>query len=376
MTASFIQSYAMKNRFLLIFIVFLFAACKKEQSQNIVVPPAANSLSFSSSASTLVLSEATDASRVVTFSFKAPDYGIKVVPVYTLQFDVPADTTGANAWGKAINVKLAADSLQKSYTGADFNALLSVQLLLPTGVKSTLVVRLKTEVNQNIGTGSTIQPIYSVLKMDVTPYQSVLEFPALLVKGEKAWQTPAVKTAGFLLTSAKFNSKYEGYIDLPNSSGQGGDNFHLISANDGKVYGWGVDENTLSIGGGDLWLKPSPNYMKVNVDLDALTINYTAVKFFISGDDNAWSTSSTPMIYNATTKKWIATNVSLTAGKAFVFTCNGAYDISYKVDDKGTLMFAGAPSWGGINIPVTKTGVFTVTLDLSGGDGNYTYSIN
>jgi len=376
MIASFIQSYAMKNQFLLIFIIFLFAACKKEQSQNIVVPPAANSLSFSSTATSLVLSEATDASRVVTFTFKAPDYGIKVVPVYTLQFDVPADTIGANAWGKAINVKLAADSLQKSYTGADFNALLSVQLLLPTGVNSTLVVRLKTEVNQNIGTGSTIQPIYSVLKMDVTPYKAIMEYPALLVKGANSWKTPLEQSAGFLLTSAKFNSKYEGYIDLPNADGWGGDAFQLVSAKDAKVYGWGTDANTLSLGGGNLWLTPSPAYMKVNVDLDALTINYTPVKFFISGDDNGWSTSSTPMIYNAATKKWIAANVSLTAGKAFVFTCNGAYDISYKVDDKGTLMFAGAPSWGGINIPVTKTGVFTVTLDLSGGDGNYTYSIN
>nr|WP_199076461.1 SusE domain-containing protein [Pedobacter sp. ASV19] len=364
------------NRFLLmISLPLLFTACKKEQSQNIVVPPAAGTLAFSSSASSVVLSEATDAVKVVTFSFKAADYGIKVVPTYTLQFDVPSDTSGANAWSNAINVKLAADSLKKNYLGADFNALLAVQMMLPVDVSSTIVVRLKTELNQNTGVQSTVKPSYSVLKMNVTPYKSMVEYPALLVKGGNSWKTPAERTDGFILTSAKFNTKYEGYIDLPNADGWGGDAFQLISSKDAKTYGWGTDANTLSLGGGNLWLTPSPAYTKVNVDLDALTINYTAVKFFISGDDNGWSTSATPMIYNATTKKWTAANVSLTEGKGFAFTSNGGYDISYKVDDKGTLVFAGAPTWGGINIPVPKTGVFTVTLDLSAGDGNYTYSI-
>ena len=115
--------------------------------------------------------------------------------------------------------------------------------------------------------------------------------------------------------------------------------------------------------------------MKVNVDITANTINYTPVKFYISGDDNGWNTSATPMTFNATTNQLVATNVSLTSGKAIVFTCNGGYDISYKLDAGGKLIFAGPPSWAGNNISVTKTGTFTVTLDLSAGDGSYTYKI-
>ncbi|WEK21036.1 MAG: SusE domain-containing protein [Candidatus Pedobacter colombiensis] len=369
----------MKNlfsRFLLIlFLIVSFAACKKDSVKSIIVPPANGTQAFSSSVSTVVLSAATDAAKVVTFSFKAADYGVKVVPTYTLQFDVPADTVGPNAWANAINVKLPVDSLKKTYLGADFNALLSVQLMLPTGVNSTLVVRLKTDVNQNSGIASTVKPIYSTLKMTVNPYKSTVEYPALLVKGGNSWKTPTERTNGFLLASAKFNAKYEGYLNLPNADGWGGDAFQLISTKDAKVYGWGTNANTLSVGGGNLWLTPSPAYMKVNADLDLLTITYTAVKFFISGDDNNWSTSATPMVYNSASKTWIAANVALTAGKTIVFTANGSYDISYKVDNKGSLVFAGAPTWGGINIPVAKTGVFTVTLDLSAGDGNYTYSI-
>jgi hypothetical protein len=370
----------MKNLFSWLFILMLccgLAACEKDMDQNTIVPPTAGIPGFKSSVSTVSLSAATDAKNVITFSFDAPNYGTSVVPTYTLQFDVPADTAGANGWVNAINVKLVADSLRKTFSGADFNAMLSVQMLLPVGVNSKLAVRLKADINQNTGVASAIKPIYSVLTITVNPYKSTVEYPALLVKGGNSWRTPADRTNGFLLASAKFNSKYEGYLDLPNADGWGGEAFQLIATKDGKTYGWGTSDKTLSVGGGNLWLAPSPAYMKVNVDVDALTINYTPVKFYISGDDNSWSTAATPMVYNPTTKVWVASNVSLTAGKTFVFTCNGGYDISYKVDkpDNGSLMFAGAPTWGGVNIPVTKTGVFTVTLDLSAGDGNYTYSV-
>lgn len=357
-------------------LISLFLGCKKEESSNIVSPPSSGSLAFKSSVNTVVLTSANDATNVATFSFKAADFGVNVIPTYSLEFDVPADTLGANAWANAVTVKLAAGTFEKPYLGSDFNSLLANQLLLPTDAVSTLVVRLKAEVTQNTGLASTIKPIYSSLTMSVNPYKANIEYPALMVKGGNSWKTPTARTNGFVLTSSKFNSKYEGYLNLPNADGYGGDAFQLVSAKDvGKVYGWGGTSTTMSLSGGNLYLTPAPAYMKVNADVDALTITYTPVKFFISGDDNAWSTSSTPLIYNATTGKWVAANVSLTAGKTFVFTCNGGYDISYKVDANGTLVYAGAPTWGGINIPVAKTGVFTVTLDLSAGDGNYTYSI-
>lgn len=370
----------MKTIFKPFSIIFLFcsilSACKKDASTNVVTPPASASLAFKSSAGAVVLTPANDAEKVITFSFKAANFGVSVTPTYSLAFDLPSDTSGANAWGNAIEVKLPAGALEKVYTGADLNALAGVQLNLPTGAVSTLAVRLKAEVTQNTGVASSIKPIYSTITFTVNPYKATVEYPALLVRGGNSWKTPEVRTNGLILTSSKFNSKYEGYLNLPNADGWGGDGFQLVSSKEpAKVYGWGTSATTMSLGGGNLWLTPSPAYMKVNADVDALTISYTPVKFFISGDDNGWSTSSTPMVYNAGTGKWVAANVSLTAGKAFVFTCNGGYDISYKVDASGALVYAGAPTWGGINIPVAKTGVYTVTLDLSAGDGNYTYSI-
>lgn len=351
-------------------LISVFFGCKKEESTNIITPPGAGSLAFKSSAANVALTSANDASNVATFSFKAANFGVSVIPTYSLEFDVPADTIGTNAWANAVVVKLAAGTFEKAYLGADFNSLLANQLLLPTGVVSTLVVRLKAEVTQNTGTVSTIKPVYSSLTMTVNPYKATVEYPALLVKGGNSWKTPTARTNGFVLTSVKFNSQYEGYLNLPNADGYGGDAFQLVSTKDAsKVYGWGGTSTTMSLTGGNLYLSPAPAYMKVNADVDALTITYTPVKFFISGDDNGWSTSSTPLIYNASTGQLIAANVSLTAGKKFVFTCNGGYDLAYKVDANGALANKGS------DIPITKTGVFTVTLDLSAGDGNYTYSI-
>ncbi|ALL06893.1 hypothetical protein AQ505_16195 [Pedobacter sp. PACM 27299] len=367
----------LKQFFYLLLFTVVLSACKKEKSSNVLTLPATGLKGFTASSTNLSLSEANADKNVLTFSFNAPDYGVKVIPSYTLQFDLPADTSGENAWGKSIEVKIAADSLRKTFKGADFNALLAVQLLLPVDVSSTIAVRLKSDVKQNSGLASTVKPVYASLTMVVKPYRSFIEYPALLVKGGNSWKTPAERTNGYLLTSAKFNEKYEGYLDLPNADGWGGDAFNLISTKDGKSYGWGTSATTLSVGGGGLWLTPAPNQMKVNVDLDAMTINYTPVRFFISGDDNGWSTSATPMVYNASTKVWTASNVTLTEGKGFSFTCNGSYDISYKLNkaENGVLTFSGAPTWGGVNIPVVKTGVYTVTLDLSAGDGNYTYSV-
>ena len=328
---------------------------------------------FSTSASQLVLSSAMDKNKVVTFKFQKPDYGTNVAATYTLQFDLPSDTSGATAWGKAVNFKLPADSLEISFLGSDFNAMLATQLAMPTGVAGTVVARLKSDINQSTGTTSSVPSIYSLVTMTVTPYKAVVVYPALLVKGGNSWKTPDTRTEGYLLTSLKFDSKYEGYLNLTNADGWGGDAFKLTSTTDGKVYGYGTDANTMSLTGGNLWLTPSPAYMKVNADVADLTIKYVPVKFSISGDDNGWG--FTPMKFNATTQEWVANNVSLTAGKTFVFTSNGSYDISYKVDAKGALTFAGPPNWSGNNIPVAKTGVYTITLNLSKGNGNYFYSV-
>jgi len=75
------------------------------------------------------------------------------------------------------------------------------------------------------------------------------------------------------------------------------------------------------------------------------------------------------MTYNTTTKLWTATNVSITAGSKFKFEGDGNWGLELGVDSKGALVTSGS------DIIATKTGTFTVTLDLNGGAGNYNYTM-
>lgn len=365
----------------LIALISVFASCDKDIEQTVLIPPTAIS-QFSASTSNLVLSDATKASEVVSFEFQPAKFNIDVhKAVYTLQFDLPADTSGENAWGKAVNVRLENNVFRLAYLGEVFNSLLVNQLKLPTDVESKIVVRLKMNLNQSNGTASTIAPLYSKVEMFVTPYKTVKIYPALIVLGGNSWVTPAERTNGYVLTSVGFDEKYEGYIYLPNSDGWGGDGFKLKSTLDGKIYGYGATANDILQGAsGNLWLTPAPNYVKVNVNLNTNSIKWTPVNFYISGSHNGWDdNAATPMTYNPATKKLEANNVALTAGDEFAFIVNKKWDINYKVNADGSLVFAGAPDWGAgtgaVNIKVTKTGVYKVSLDLSQGDGKYTYSI-
>jgi len=369
----------MKNIFLIsILFSILFYGCKEDLEQKVIMMPPASSQQFSSTVNTVVLTPENKQEGVITFNFKAPDYGIKVLPSYTLQFALPKDTSGANGWLNVAEVKLTSDDgNQKVMKGVDLNFIMATRLKLPLYEASKVAVRLKTDVNQNSGVGSTIKPLYSVLTLTVTPFRDIVIYPALIVKGGDSWQTPAERENGYVLASAGSNNKYEGYVYLPNADGWNGSGFKLATSFNQDVYGWGSETTIAKGASGNIWYNGPATYAKINVDLDNMSIKYVPVQFFISGDDNGWSTSSTPMTYNVPTKQLVAENVSLTAGKSFVFTSNGNYDISYKVvdNDKKEMVFSGPPNWVGQNIEVEKTGVFTVTLDLSAGDGNYTYSV-
>lgn len=334
-------------------------SCQKDIEQTTMMDGVAPVLTVSSDS--LSLTEAQVSENVLTISWTDADFGFGAAITYTVQVAAAGEDFSNAA---EINTGFLKVLL---YTGASLNDL-AISKGIAAGSDGMLEIRVKASLSDSEYVYSATSAIY------VKTYSSSL--PALLVRGGGGWATPDERSNGYLLTSENYDGKYEGYIYLPNTNGWGGDGLKLQATNDGTIYGWGSDAYTMAAGAsGDLWFTPAPAYMKVNADVNALTVNYTPVQFFISGDNNGWSTSLTPMTYDDEAKVWRAENVSFTAGQKFVFTSNGSYDISYKVDDDGKLIFAGPPSWAGNNITVDKTGTYTVTLDLSGGDGNYTYSI-
>jgi len=347
-----------KSLFVLLFAVVGITACEKDIDQTMMTDSVPPTVALSPASVILTAAEAADTVEVISWS--ASDYGYSAATNYTVEI---AKAGAGFAGSQLVNT---GSKRELKYLGAVLNDLAIGQGIAP-GSSGDLEVRIKSAVSDSLF-------IYSPTStLTVKTYQ--VEYPALLVKGGNGWVTPATRTNGFLLTSPDFSSQYEGYLNLPNADGWGGDALKLVSTSSGLEYGWGSSATTMSVGGGNLWFTPAPNFMKVNADISALTVNFTPVQFHVTGDHNSWNTSATPMSYDPVSKRLIATNVSLTAGKSFVFTANGGYDLSYKVNADNKIIYSGPPAWAGTNIPVPATGVYTVILDLSGGNGSYTYSI-
>jgi len=361
----------MKKIYNLFFLVsalgLLLSSCKRDLVNPVLKTPSGIT-GFAVSSSQVVLSGANDSATVAKFSWQQPNYGYSAASTYTLLFDVPSDTSGANAWANATKLNIATDSLQKSWLGTDLNKMLN-QMGLPFGTASTIVVRLKADVNQSTGAVSTVPSLNAVLSMTVTPYKVVLIFPKLYVAGDflvPNWTQ--IDQGGWILASAKSDENYEGYVNFVNA----GNSFKLCTQPNwnGTNYGWGGTATTLSgAGNAGNCYSGGPGYYKVNADVKGLTITYTLTKWVLAGDFNSWSLTANPMSFNAATNQWTATGVSLTAGTGYKFVGDGNWTTSFGADTKGNLSYSGG------NITVAKTGNFTVTLDLSGGAGNYAYTV-
>lgn len=352
-------------------LAFILATgCKKDiQEPQLHSPSGVNG--FAASSTSVTLSPSNDSSTVVNFTWQASSYGVSVPVTYTLQIDQPSDTGGATAWSNALSTTIATDSLSKSWLGTDFNHMLN-QLGLPTGVASTIVVRLGMAVNQSNGIASTVPTLYSTLSMTVTPYKVVLVYPKLFVAGD--FLTPQwtqINQPGWILASVLSNTVYEGYVNMPNAN----NDFKLCTELDwnGTNYGWGGSATTLSGSGsaGNCW-NPGPGYFRVVADVGQLTIQYTNTSWVIAGDFNSWSLTANPMTFNPATNTWVATGVKLTAGGQWKFVGDSGWNNCFGQDSKGNFVY-GNGSVG--NFTTTKAGTYTVTLDLSQGAGNYTYSV-
>jgi hypothetical protein len=355
----------MKKLYTAILALAILAGCKREIPQVTLTSPTAIT-GFTASSNNIVLSSSNDSALVAIFKWPALNYGATIPISYTLIIDQPSDTVGTGGWSNALKITIPTDSLSKSWLGPDFNHLVN-QLGLTPGAASPVVVRLQANVNQSNGTASTVAPLTSDLGLTVTPYKVFVIYPKLYVAGDFLVPNWIQKDLpGWVLASVKSNSAYEGYVDFPNSSNL----FKLTPEPDwnGAIYGWG-SATTISPTGGNLYFG-GPGYCRLTVDTSTHEITFTSTSWYVAGDFNSWSTTANPMTFNTTTNAWTATGLTLAAGTNFKFVSNSDWNNQYGLDSKGNLLLGNSAG----NIPIAKTGS-TITLDLSQGAGNYTYSV-
>ena len=362
----------MKNRINLIWclaaLLLLAPACKKDGDNLVLQNGTVASGSLKASASSVVLTQSVDADTVERFSWQAVNYGQKPVVSYTLQLDVPSDTTGAAAWSKAKTFSAGNDVAGYAFVGKDLNNLLNTMGLTP-GTSSNIVVRVKSDVNQYNGASSSVPSVYSnTVVVAVNPYGLNLWVPG----DYQGWSPAAAPIFGPI---AGLAGKYEGYVYM---AAPGTHYFKFTNAPDWNHTNYGDGGNgTFSTDGNAAGLSvPDSGYYELTADLNANKWTATRTSWGIIGDatPGGWN-SDTQMSYNAATQTWTVTANMLKNG-SFKFRANSAWSIDFGLDGSGNLAYADNPFFvynpNLNNLSVPADGNYTITLDLHV-SGKYTY---
>lgn len=343
----------MKKLSIIILAIGLFSllSCKKDETKAVLKssPVAPTSLIVPGGAA-MVLVEANKALPLM-YSWSAADYGVQIIPSYTLQMDKQGNNFANPMALGAINTVREFPVI----TG-DLNSKLLTLLFNPKVMEAIPVeFRILTIVKDNNGnTIDTIKPIYSVVTaQSITPYYAPIIYPLLGVPGSYQNWKPEDSTT--TIASVLSNGLYEGYMNFPDPNTQ-----YKFTQGPNWDNNWGdTGGNGTLDKGGDNINAIDAGYYKLNVDLVGLT--YTAVKttWGLIGDatPGGWDTD-TDMAYDAANKVWTVT-VNLTAAKV-KFRANKAWDINYG-DNGGD----GSLEPGGADISVPAAGSYIVTLNLS-----------
>jgi hypothetical protein len=343
--------------FTLIAIVCMATACHKDAALTYLKPVVFDS-QFKASTTSVTLSAATDSSQVMSFSWSAAVYPVKLKVTYTLQVDISTDTTGASGWANATNLLIGQDVFTKSFKGAELNAM-ALKLGLAPNTPGTLVFRIKAYQDRN-----AYSPAITVA---VTPWKIIIVshgWATVSVPGDyQGWSPPTAP-----LLAAEQPGIYEGFIYEPAG---GSYHFKFTSAPDWNHINYGDGgSGKLSTDGkaGDLVL-PGPGYYELVCNTNNLTWSYTLMTWAIIGDatPGGWG-ADTQMAYTPSTGVWTLTANMVSTG-SFKFRANNAWSIDFGINPTdNNIYYADNPAYpynnSLNNLSVPSSGNYTITLDL------------
>lgn len=297
-----------------------------------VLQSATFSAPITSSASTIVLTEASADDNATTIAWPAVVFPVESPVLYTVQFDLPANTTGANAWLNAKAFEAGNDVLSKSFTVRDLNKI-AADLGLKADVASKIAIRVVAKMDRNIYSNP--------IQITVTPYEKSVVFGEIYMPGayQGEWN---VDTASAL--TAIEQGVYQGYATvLPGY----GTIFKVNTArNWAEFYGAGANnkEDLVRMSDANLEL-PGEGSFQIKVNLNTLKFSATPYAWGIvgpasatadqtAGDPNYGWNHSVPMSYDYQAKSWKIT-ANLLPG-AVKIRLNDNWDINYGPADPST----------------------------------------
>lgn len=333
----------------LLALVIVTTSCESDAELTVL-----KSVSFpaaiTSSSSKIVLTENTADDTATTISWPAVVFPIEAPVLYTVQFDLPANTTGAKAWLNAKVFEAGNDVLSKSFTVRDLNKI-ATDLGIQPNVEGKLAVRVVAAMDRNI---------YSdPIEITVTPYEKAVVFGEIYMPGD--YQGWAVETASALTAIEK--GIYQGYMTAEGTALA----FKLNTARTwAEFYGAGATNEDLVRMDDDNLFLPSAGSYQIKVNLNTLKWSATAYAWGIVGtaQSGGWD-NSTPMSYDHQTKTWKVT-ADLVPG-ALKFRLNNKWDVNYGPADESKNVItkdnAGAYT-------ISEAGTYEVTFTIDETDPN------
>jgi starch-binding outer membrane protein SusE/F len=365
------------------FLIIALGSCENDKD-----PVASSSggpkLLLPSSGTTYVLSPLNASSTTATtLVWEQSDNGVPAAATYKIEL-AKAGTNFASVLNGGTTTNRYA-----TWTAEQLNGVLAADPTILPYAAQNLNLRIKS----TLGTGSNAVIQYSnVISITVTPYS--LALPKLGVPGNHQGWDPTSATLPVLAASAYGNTNFEGYINL-----NGG--FKFLTQRPNGTFNWGAgfewaDDGTFSgtlVGTGGSNCTAAAGYYLIKANTGVTTtanpggLSYSTTlinRWDITGDATpiSWPSASngnnsTPMTYNATTKKWSIT-IALTGGKDIKFRANNDWSINlgkFDASKTGNDFGGDDMSYGGLNIPIATSGTYTVTLDVSSPRA-YKYTIN
>lgn len=300
-------------KLLVLCAVALFGASCEDSAELTVLQKVSFPSAVEASTSTIIISEDNESQPVVAISWPAVVYPIPAPVTYALQFDIPANTSGENAWSTATRIVVGEDVLSKSFLGIDLNKI-AIKLGLPIDVPGKIAVRVESYMDHTIYS----EPI----TLTVTPYEKAVVTGDIIMPG--SYQDWKVETAAAFPAINK--GIFQGYVTIPEGAGLG---FKLNQErNWAQFYGAGATNNDLKNMSDTDFQMPGAGSYQMTINLNTLKWSSVPYTWGVVGDatKGSWD-KSTPMAYDHVNKTWIVT-LDLVPGNV-KFRLNDSWTINY-----------------------------------------------
>ncbi|GGE95367.1 SusE outer membrane protein [Chishuiella changwenlii] len=278
-----------------------------------------------------------------TFKWNKAEYGLNVIPRYTLEITTKDDA----AFAKAVQLTTNSTAVEFSTSYKDLNT-----KVLELGIAPNVAEELIYRVVSTLGTQQSQQLISAVQTITITAYPTDLSTNWGIVgsAAPNGWDGPDVQ----FWKSGVINVLVA-YTDLKGDS-------EIKFRQDNKWdfdYGDNGADGTLEKGGSNIKIAKTGTY-KITMNLNDLTYKIEEFSWGLVGDatPNGWDGPDTKLMYDGTIDSWVTT-VTMKTGE-YKFRQNDKWDVSYGgTDTPGVLT-----NENGGNIKITA-GTYKITANFN-----------